>query len=339
MAFRAAITRGTAAAGVAGAGFASIPAVAECRAPALAHHPAGVPSNSKSLEHIEHTEKRAKNSLEEPWVSTNVLCGGDFAFDEVEEAVHDVLGSGGGMQDVLAIANGRVSPDVCGAASSRAPSPVLASFPGSPQALSEDSGEDSDSVASFGADADRSIASPWETSASGAGSQLTATMHALLNNREVQLAVSRALQGSPEFESLLLLSDPEDAPLYTAPLLPPAAAAAHYERCPEGRENVLEKALQVALSGLTALGESLVGMGGGLATFFTDLASDLRAALHGGEGRATPKLQGAAGANGEGRPGGEKRRALWKGAIFSLAIAVFAVVVLKRHRVVRFHRA
>ena len=37
--------------------------------------------------------------------------------------------------------------------------------------------------------------------------------------------------------------------------------------------------------------------------------------------------------------GPTRRRAFWKGAIFSLAVAVFAVVVLKRHRVVHFQRA
>ena len=39
---------------------------------------------------------------------------------------------------------------------------------------------DAESVASFGADADRCIASPWEAAASGAGSQLTATVHSLV---------------------------------------------------------------------------------------------------------------------------------------------------------------
>ena len=40
-------------------------------------------------------------------MSANVLGSGDFAFDEVEAAVQDVLGARGGMHDVLAIAEGR----------------------------------------------------------------------------------------------------------------------------------------------------------------------------------------------------------------------------------------
>ena len=45
--------------------------------------------------------------LQESWVSTNVLGSGEFTFDEVEEAMLDVLGARGGMQEVLAIAEGR----------------------------------------------------------------------------------------------------------------------------------------------------------------------------------------------------------------------------------------
>ncbi len=44
---------------------------------------------------------------QESWVSTNVLGSGEFTFDEVEEAMLDVLGARGGMREVLAIAEGR----------------------------------------------------------------------------------------------------------------------------------------------------------------------------------------------------------------------------------------
>lgn len=345
MAYRAIFSRGSTAAGAAGATVASIPAAAECRAATRGQHPTSVQSHLKTSDLAGLPETGKRNSLDESWVSTNVLGSGEFTFDEVEEAMLDVLGARGGMREVLAIAEGRGTVDVgggCDASAKSTPSPGEPFPQGGNRSDAEGEGvggDGADSVSSQGAD--RAIATPWDSSASGAGFHLTTTMHHVLNNREVQLAVSKALDDFPTFENLLLQADvddrvAEDEPQqYTAAnLLLPATAAAAYERCPADDGSSLERALQAALSGLAALGQSMAGVGGGLATFFGGLASKLRSAL---DGDAAPAA--VTGSSGDGPSCPMRRRTIWKRAIFSLAVAVFAVVVLKRHRVVHFHRA
>lgn len=226
------------------------------------------------------------------WLSPEFKDGEVLAFEEVQDALDDVLS--------VAASRARTGADSC---------------------------DDCSSVESFGADADQHI-EHFDLAVAGARPQLTSVMHTLLNNEEVQRAVVSALKDSPEFDELL--NSPELEPVYAANLLLPAAAAVALERRQNDR-NVLEKGLEAVAGGLQALGESIAGVGDGIAAFFGRLAEEVRSALHGSAAAAegstgTPKQQQA------------KRKKLFTGALFSLAVAVIALVVFKRARIVRIVR-
>jgi hypothetical protein len=303
----------------AAAGLASLPALAECRA-ATASGPVASPArHAKNGDDLLSLSADGSSSQQEAWLAPEFKDGEYLGYDEVQDA----------LSDVLSVASGRSKP---------------AAF--SPMS------DDNSSVQSYGADADSCIEA--SDSSHDAPPELSHMMHRLLNNADVQRAVMGALHDSPELEGLLSAGQLEHIqPLYSSQLLLPAVASTALEHHPAEQENAVQQGLKAVENGLeaaatavfgvlAAIGANIAGAGDGLGRLLSRLAAEARAALQGnaaaGAKEGAVEAEAAAGSADGGSSRRSRRRSVLTGTLFTVAVAIISMIIFKRARLVRIVR-
>lgn len=177
--------------------------------------------------------------------------------------------------------------------------------------LQELQSSDDESVESIGHDADDFMATAEVRSYSRqvikAPAQVPDLVYDLLSDPAVQRECMRALRNSPTFQQLVVggaqaALPPPQTSLYLQPSMERELEASPQD----GGENPILVALEAVASGLQHLGRAV-------GNFFDHMGTKLRAVLRG-------------------EKGGHKDSSRWASGIFTLAMAVLAIVVLRRAR-------
>lgn len=155
--------------------------------------------------------------------------------------------------------------------------------------------------------------------------QLGTVLTKLLNNPEVQSVVLNSLRQDEDFMQLTRLGLPAPHVIASHPV----SGYAEVETTVKDDASPLDRFADMVGAGLKAAGEGIKEAGSKVGAFFVKLGANVQHSIRRATGRASTSPP----------PEPITDDEWWAGTIFSMAVAVLAVLVFKRAGAVRFARA